>query len=579
LGGAGLLGFNYLFLMYSRVANRVMPPLFFTLLGIFFLQKKNRKPWCFFAAGTSFFLAFASKSVVFYVLASVYAGYLLYALFHQQFKETAKQTGFLAAGTLIPGLPWFFFLYLPHQDFIRLFTQLNVRWLIPPANISLILKYFWTRPTILLENMFLLCVLAALASLLLLHKAVTNQKNVFLVDFMFLFWFFTGYIYYAVIQQRVTRHVIPQVVPIVFLAVFLAHHWFERPYGEKKRPGWMLGLFLFLWLLFPVSLALKNLSSRYPQLFAGQNSLNITLLIASLLLAMIGLGLLKMLAKFRRDLVPSQGKKSVMIFCLAAVLIFQGIKYFDWALSPQFQFRNISRDLGKAFSQATIAGLWAPVICLENTHRAHEYFPGVINDHKDFFQRFGITHVFTTTAFGENQKFERNFPDVMRDAELLALYHIWTVKALLYDVRTISKKKDKHYEAELYTHRGSTPRFDPQASQKFAVRSHSRKGQFVVVIPAVETFLQGRHKITFRMKAEKNIQDPKKRIARLDVISAERRRVLAYKDLFRKDFNTNGYQDIPLTFRVRKPQKIKFRVYTQGNGTFWIDNVHTIRIP
>ena len=77
LGGTALLGLNHLFLMYSRVANRVMPPLFFILFGLYFLQKKRQHPAYLFAAGISFFLALISKSVIFYVLASIGTGYLI----------------------------------------------------------------------------------------------------------------------------------------------------------------------------------------------------------------------------------------------------------------------------------------------------------------------------------------------------------------------------------------------------------------------------------------------------------------------------------------------------------------------
>lgn len=51
--GTLLLGFNYLFLMFSRIADRVMPPLFFLLLGILFLIKGKKKPLWIPAAGVS----------------------------------------------------------------------------------------------------------------------------------------------------------------------------------------------------------------------------------------------------------------------------------------------------------------------------------------------------------------------------------------------------------------------------------------------------------------------------------------------------------------------------------------------
>ncbi len=101
LAGTALLGLNYLFLMFSRIANRVMPPIFFLLLGILFLQKGTRKRGWFCAAGASFFLALVSKSVIFYILAAAGAADLVFALSRYSIRSVAGQAGLLSVG------PWF----------------------------------------------------------------------------------------------------------------------------------------------------------------------------------------------------------------------------------------------------------------------------------------------------------------------------------------------------------------------------------------------------------------------------------------------------------------------------------------
>ena len=107
--GTGLLGFNYLFLMYSRIANRVMPPIFFILLGIYLLQKGKKKPLWLIGAGMSLFLALISKSVVFFAVGAVLAGYLVYVLLNTSIKEIAKRLSLLLVGALLPFIPWLFF--------------------------------------------------------------------------------------------------------------------------------------------------------------------------------------------------------------------------------------------------------------------------------------------------------------------------------------------------------------------------------------------------------------------------------------------------------------------------------------
>ncbi|HZX11114.1 MAG TPA: glycosyltransferase family 39 protein, partial [Acidobacteriota bacterium] len=137
--GSSLLGMNYLFLMFSRVANRVMPPLLFLLIGLYFLQKgKNKATWLF-GAGCSFFLALISKSVVFYILGAIGLGYLFFLVFGYSLQQIAKRIAYLGIGFFLPSLLWFIFIYLPHKDSISIFMQLNRTLILPPSNFIAIL--------------------------------------------------------------------------------------------------------------------------------------------------------------------------------------------------------------------------------------------------------------------------------------------------------------------------------------------------------------------------------------------------------------------------------------------------------
>lgn len=579
LGGTSLLGLNYLFLMYSRVADRVMPPLFFILLGVYFLQKNKSRSGFYMAAGISFFLALISKSVIFYVLAGIGIGYLVYALLHHELKEIARRAVFLAVGALVPGLPWLLFLYIPHREFIHSFSGLNVKFLIPPAHLPSLMRHFWTRPTILLEQMPITCAVAASASLVLIFRLARNSKKIALVDWIFLLWFLVGYLYYALIQQRVPRHFIPQVIPLIFLTISFGHHLYERTSIEKLKPRFFLGISLFLWSLFPASLALKYLAKGFPQVFAGQKILNISLLVLSSGFVLSLFVYARIREKRKGDILPSSIKRSLVFALLTAVLFLQGSSYLRWALHPQFQFKHISLDLGKAFPEATIAGLWAPIISLENKHRAHEYFPGAINDIPDFFQRFGITHVFTTTHAGEAEKFEKNFPQIMAGAALLARYHIWTVEALLYDIHPGREKPDPgSFEAELFTQKGSTPRYDPDASRTFAVLHQGKQPRFVVSIPGTHPLEEGTYDISFRMKRGGEIRKPGQRMARIDAVSEKKKRALAYRDISPEDLSDTSYRSLSIRVKVRSSEDITLRVFAQGIGDIWVDRIDILKI-
>ncbi|MCJ7679593.1 MAG: glycosyltransferase family 39 protein, partial [Candidatus Aminicenantes bacterium] len=405
--GVLLLGINYTFLMFSRIANRDMPAVFFLVLVVYFLQKAEDRAAWLPAAGAAAALSLTSKSIFYFILGGALFGYFLYMVHHRKPLDILRRVGFIAAGAAVFLIPWILFIFIPHKASIQSFNTLNVPLLLPPADAARLLRHFWERPAVLLERMPLLAVFGGLFSLNLLHRAAHRGKKLQMTDWVFLSWFFSGALYLAVIYQRFPRRFIPQILPLVFLAVSWAAALIRKE-AQKKKPAtlrWAFPPLLLVWLLFPVSLFLKFLNSRFPQAFRTSAALNLWLLGLSLLLCAAITAF--SLRRFRRPAwnIPVRMGSALVLILFLLYGTGHGRLYLDWALNPPTQFRNISQDYGKAFTDAVFAGLWAPSICTENTHRAHEYFRGAINSRKDFFSHFGVTHVFTTTHYGEDRIF------------------------------------------------------------------------------------------------------------------------------------------------------------------------------
>jgi hypothetical protein len=276
-------------------------------------------------------------------------------------------------------------------------------------------------------------------------------------------------------------------------------------------------------------------------------------------------------------------KKTAVAVILLGVLFFNGRQYLSWALQPEHKLQHISLDLGKAFDQAAISGLWAPVICLENTHRSHESFPGFVNDEKDFLEKFKITHVFASTAFNEQEinYYRQNFPEAMRGAQLLAKYFIWRAEMLLYELKPSADLPGQKYEfeAEIFTRRQGMPRYDPESSGQFSVLSDKRRPGFVTVVSMQEKIPAGRYRVYFRMKHKADPLKTLSRIARIDVIAPETRRLLEAKNLSEEDFSdTAGYHEFSLPIELIRPLKLNFRVYSDGLSLFWVDRIRIEKI-
>ena len=397
-----------------------------------------------------------------------------------------------------------------------------------------------------------------------------------------LFWFMASVIYFSIIQQRVTRHFIPQIIPMVFLSA-----WFIRDFlrtdriVRPKSPNLLSGLGFFIWLLFPVSRILKPMLERLPTFFSNIWIATAVLIFLSLLLTLLLVFLVKLWPETFTISLPSIVKKSCVAVILLGVLLFNGRPYIFWALHSEYKLKSISVDLGRAFDHAVIAGLWAPVVCLENKHRAHEYFPGAFNDRKDFLEKYKITHVFATTFFGEINDYKRNFPESMQRATLLAKYPIWRGEALLYELKSSSGPPEKRvqFEAEIYTRRLGMPRFEPEASGQFSVLTKKGKSGFVALVSPQEIIPQGQYRIIFRIKKSSDTIKFTNRMARIDVVSPETKKLLAIKNLTPENFPfSNEYMEFSLPLQLKKAAKLDFRVYTDGLISFWVDWIRIQKI-
>lgn len=577
-----LLGGNYLFIMYGRIANRVMPMLFFLILTLFLLRKFPQPKLVSYAAGLICFMAVASKFVCLYVIPAFFLGILLTAFFNQKRKLAFFSAFFYLIGFLTGAGIWYFFVYRPYKYIFASAAGLNKNFLIPPKNISIMLRHFWERPSIFFNNMPVVSLLAGVGFILLLYRLILYPKKLGFLEWTFLFWFAGGFVFYAIIYQRVPRHFIPQIIPMTFLAAYFLHVFLKtEKLAKPARPGLLFWPALTLFFLFPSSWLIRPLLARLPASLRALWPSFILLAVFSAAVSLLFYAALKLWPRgFCIRLTPA-AKKTVTLFLFLAFIFFNGRSYLSWALHPEFKIKTMGQDLGQAFEKAIVAGLWAPVVCMENHHRAYEWFPRALNDKKDFLESFGITHVLATDFFNEIGDYQRRFPNQMEKARLLVRYPIWVGLAYLYELHPAPDESPalNVFEAEIFTLRPGFPRFDPQASRKFSLQVKKGRKGLVLKAPMSEILPQGKYKAVFRMKNETNTTSPPRRIARISVFSLRTGLALRTKNIFSTDFSKAGeYHEFSLDFYLSRPQKVSFRIYADGTASFWTDSI-TLSFP
>lgn len=585
--GLILLGTNYLYGMFSPVAVRNLPMIFFALLSLLFLIKASLKfKSAYFLAGAMCFLSFAAKGNFLLIFPAIFLGTMFYVYFQSpnRIKSSLQFSLYflLGLGTLL--LLWLIFIYMPHKEAFLPYGASNKFWLTPHDHEATVisflwdlLKNFWHRPLYFFMNMPVLTCLSSLCLLGFAYRFVVSPRKIRLVTWIAAIWTATNMVYFSIIQYRAGRHLFPLVLPILFLAIDLLYDFFQtKAIRKPERQPALLFIFLFFWLIFAVSSVIIFLSR--PARLQMHSRFYLTLG-----LSLGGAVLLYMLCKIwparLQFNLTKFFKVGLISFLVGFSLIFNFKPYAQWLTSARYDRRDISRDLGKAFERMNIGGLVSMVLVLENQHAAHAYSTGYINRGLDFIEKYGITHALLTTHAEEIRNYQTDFPQHMSKAKVLARYPLWQTYVVLYDLNptavppTAKKQTAYVYEGETFYSQNGIPRFDGKASGNLAFLAEKSQQGFTLELPAGQ-FPQGEYRVVFRLKLGSTPRLLSDRIARMDIVEKQRQKVFSRQEIHGQDFNSPGtYQDFELDLTLRKTEELTLRFHSTGKAELWFDLV------
>ncbi len=573
--GTALLGFNYIFTVFSQVAVRAMPMMFFVVLALFFLNRRDYpEKLDLFLAGAMCFLAFMSKGTLLHVLPAVFLGAVVFVFFqHSARLRPAISSGlfFLLGFLAVLGI-WLLLIYLPHIEDFQDFAASNLFWL--THGYRDLLEMFWMRPLLFLMDAPLLTVLSSLALLGLAYRAVTAPREVSVVSWVSGFWVVSNTVYFSMIQYRAARHLMPVILPIVLLTVgFLFELRRSGRLARPRRRPLLFLVFLFFWLLYGMSGLIILVSRPVGAAAWSRRSLQL------LALSALGTGIVYLGMRFwpRRAALslPQAARHALVGFLVLLSVTLSLYSWSRWALAPPQDRRQISQDLGKAFHHIRLAGLVSMVMCLENSHEAHAYSSGYINKGRDFLDRYRITHALLSAHAEEIFDYQKDFPQHMQNARVLARYPIWNTYLMLYDL--YPKPGDPGdegdvWEGETFFGENGLPRFDPGASGRLAFAAEKHPDGSLLQL-SLERIPAGDYTFVFRLKLGGEVPAGE-RVVRLDVKSEERQRAYSQVDLYGRDFSPRTeYQEFDLHLSQGSPRQLTLRLFSTGKGEVWFDSV------
>ena len=218
-----IIGFNYPFTMFSRIANRNMPMIFFLVLSIYFFQMGQKRLFWFFFSGFSCFLAFTAKGIMLYFIPGVLITFFFLWFTSWNLRKFLKGLSYFLLGISIALIAWLIFIYFPHKDIFIKFGTLNVPWLIP-RNFITMLKNFWVRPSYYFSQGPVIFLISWLYILILYYKVTTDAKKIKPIELILAFWLIFALGYHSIIYYRAIRHTVPQIIPFgVLSSIFLVN--------------------------------------------------------------------------------------------------------------------------------------------------------------------------------------------------------------------------------------------------------------------------------------------------------------------------------------------------------------------
>ncbi len=573
--GVLILGTSYEFTMFSRVANRIMPMLFFTCLTFYLLMVAERKKAVYyFLAGISCFITFTAKATFLLILPAVVLGFLLHTFFQtgHGLKKTLERAGLFSLGVGVALIPWIFLLYLPNLKLFRDISADNIRRL-TPGRFYWVVRNFWDRPLYHWFEEPVITTVTAVFLLFLAYAIFRQPSRVPLLGWLSGLWIVSNYAYLSCVYYRPLRHDLPLLFPSICLTTLALHQLgrTERIHKPDKLPL-PFYVFFFGWVFYTstdIFLWRRRLPS-YPAMQAE----TIRFLLFSLAVTV----LLAIFFKFmpRRSQIPLPAVvRYVLIGGIVVVYLFLNLKpYLAWALSPRYDVRDISRDLGRAFEKMSIGGLSAPLMVMENEHIGHGY-DYYIHERRDFLSQYHVTHLFLIPYFKEGRFYWEYYPEAMKKARVIVRYPLWKTHFELWELNPAQAVEEEDgastYEGELFYWGTGIPRYDPDASGKYA-RVMERTPNNRIELGQIRK-QPGEYEIFFFLKTMGH--PPAETLARVEIYEAETGRILASRKLSGPDFSGSaGYSSFRLPLMaLKETTEIGLRVLSRGNAVLYVDKV------
>ena len=352
-----LLGFNFVFLMYNRIALLETPMTFFLIFSVFLWMKSFKQNSLLFSILSSLAFAFALlyKPIA---LAFIPVFLVMQVLLFNNANKNLKNLLINLFLFILPILLFIFFTpnFSVLGDVASYQGAQGFSDIARTAGIFFINRMFIQMPFFLLTAF----VFGFYVLIKFFEKKPFNE-----LEIISIVWFFSFWIFFSLRAYQPPRYLIAMLPAMAVLSALFLVKLFELKKIEKiSLPKSLLSkiiaIIFFLMVVFGISLYLNKF-------FLSNNSLEAVTSGTIYFFPIIAVIFLILIFVFNKFLLKRLGNffyKNLAIVLLFFMLINSFIPFFLWLSNPQYSLHNANAQIAE-MNNPRIIGLWSESLCFE----------------------------------------------------------------------------------------------------------------------------------------------------------------------------------------------------------------------
>lgn len=451
--GTAFLGFNYLYVFYSRNGLLEIPTIAVSVIMIYCFQKGFKHSRFFLYAGAFTVFTYAFKNLFIYMLPVSLTAYIFgIFIMKSDIKKHIKPLLYLFSGYIFSYFLWYILHYLPLKPWITEYAGAYMKDLLPVTSLAHALYNFKTFPVTqyygalthpvqgIFVTMPVLYILCFIFVGVFAYMVFYDRKYIKPTDFLIMSYFFAVFIFILLLMAyRPTRYFIPFIVPLAIMGartidLLLKVKTIYFPAFNIKNL-FFIG-FMYIWgfifhylciLPFYYNITGKPIDGGGIHLKPSVISWSIIYFIIISILLFFG-----NIKKIKLNISPYI-TRSIAIVLVVLSLSFNIYYYIQWYKAPQFDSYSSAKEIaGLLPNNAVMAGLIAPVLALEAEYRPFFMFRDFMNYEDRPCIRHDVSHAILGVYNNEVGIFFETCPEREKKATLIRVFNILKKDFLLY---------------------------------------------------------------------------------------------------------------------------------------------------